>query len=126
MSRPRVVVTGVGAITPLGLTAEETWQGLLTGRSGIGPITQFDPSHLPVRIAGEVKGFDPARYMRFKEARRVSRASQLAAAQALGPMLTPATACAAGTQAVGEGAVLSNSFGLGGQNACLVLRVWEE
>ncbi len=173
MSRPRVVVTGVGAVTPLGLTAEETWQGLLAGRSGIGPITQFDPSHLPVRIAGEVKGFDPARYMPFKEARRVSRASQLALAaaqealamagltpplgeragvvvgtgigglewafaqarllwergwervspfaitaslanmpshhisqwaQALGPILTPVTACAAGTQAVGEGA----------------------
>lgn len=72
MSRPRVVVTGVGAVTPLGLTAEETWQGLLVGRSGIGPITQFDASHLPVRIAGEVKGFDPARYLPAKEARRIS------------------------------------------------------
>jgi len=173
MSRPRVVVTGIGAVTPLGLTAEKTWQGLLAGRSGIGPITQFDPSHLPVRIAGEVKGFDPGQYMPIKEARRISRVSQLAVAaaqealstagltpplgeragvvvgtgigglewafaqarvlwergwervspfgitaslpnmlahhisgwaQALGPTLTVVTACAAGTQAVGEGA----------------------
>ncbi len=76
----RVVITGVGAITPLGLTMPETWQGLLAGRSGIGPITQFDASYLPTRIAGEIKGFDPGRYMNAKEARRISRCSQLAIA----------------------------------------------
>jgi 3-oxoacyl-[acyl-carrier-protein] synthase II len=78
--RPRVVITGMGVISPLGHTADESWQSLLNGRSGIGTITQFDSSHLPVHIAGEVKDFDPADYMNFKEARRVSRASQLAIA----------------------------------------------
>ena len=76
----RVVITGVGAITPLGLTMSETWAGLLAGRSGIGPITQFDASGLPTRIAGEIKGFEPGRYMNPKEARRVARCSQLAMA----------------------------------------------
>ena len=174
-NRRRVVITGLGALTPLALTAEETWQGLLAGRSGIGPITQFDASAFPSRIAGEVKGFDPAAYIPFKEARRMSRVSQFGVAaaqqaladaglepplgeragvllgtsvggiewafdqaralwehglsrvspfgvtaslanmpahhvsrwaQALGPISTVVTACAAGTQAVGEGAEL--------------------
>jgi len=78
----RVVVTGVGAVTPLALTADETWQGLLSGRSGIGPITQFDASDFPTRIAGEVKGFDPQNYIDSKEARRMSRSSQFAVAAA--------------------------------------------
>jgi beta-ketoacyl-acyl-carrier-protein synthase II len=81
-SRPRVVITGLGAITPLGNTVRETWEGLVEGRSGIGPITRFDASDLPVRIAGEVKGFDPTKYIPFKEARRMSRASQVALATA--------------------------------------------
>ncbi len=76
----RVVITGVGAITPLGLTMTETWAGLLAGRSGIGRITHFDASHLLTRIAGEVKGFDPGKYMNPKEARRIARCSQLAIA----------------------------------------------
>jgi len=78
--RPRVVITGVGIISPLGHTAEESWQSLLDGRSGIDTITQFNTDHLPVHIAGEVKDFDPGVYMNFKEARRISRASQLAVA----------------------------------------------
>ena len=76
--RPRVVITGTGIISPLGHSAEENWDSLLQGRSGIGPITQFDPSGLPVLIAGEVKGFSPSDYINFKEARRMSRVSQLA------------------------------------------------
>ena len=76
----RVVITGMGAITPLGLSVEETWAGLIAGRSGITEITHFDASHLPIRIAGEVKGFDPADYIDFKEARRMARVSQLALA----------------------------------------------
>jgi 3-oxoacyl-[acyl-carrier-protein] synthase II len=78
--RRRIVVTGIGAMTPLGLTLKETWEGLMAGRSGIGPITQFDASDLPVRIAGELKGFDPKQYIDFKEARRMSRCSQVAVA----------------------------------------------
>jgi beta-ketoacyl-acyl-carrier-protein synthase II len=80
LGRRRVVVTGVGAVTPLGLTAENTWQGLLTGRSGIGPITRFDANVLPVRIAGEIKDFQPENYMDRKEVRRTSRASHLVVA----------------------------------------------
>ena len=79
-TRKRVVITGVGALTPLALTAEETWEGLLAGRSGVARITQFDASHLPCQIAGEVKDFDPKDYIPFKEARRMSRCSQLAIA----------------------------------------------
>jgi beta-ketoacyl-acyl-carrier-protein synthase II len=78
----RVVITGIGAMTPLGLTLEETWEGLLANRSGIGPITQFDASDLPVRIAGELKGFDPTQYIDFKKARRMSRCSQVSVAMA--------------------------------------------
>jgi len=176
-SRPRAVITGLGAITPLGLSMKEFWEGLLAGRSGITRITQFDASALPCQIAGEVKGFEAKVYMDFKEARRVSRSSQFALAaakeaitdagltggfsdperagvvmgtaigglekldegvtilrtrgwdkanpfitpnalcnmpghhvsrtyQALGPLSTIVTACAAGTQAVGEAAEL--------------------
>ena len=80
--RPRIVITGLGAISPLGLTAAEFWAGLLAGRSGISRITQFDASNLPCQIAGEVKNFDPKQYMDFKEARRMSRCSQMAIATA--------------------------------------------
>lgn len=76
----RVVITGMGAITSLALTVEETWEALVAGQSGIAPITQFDASHLPIRIAGEVKGFDPTDYIHFKEARRMARCSQMAVA----------------------------------------------
>ena len=80
--RPRIVITGIGVMSPLGHTMEESWDSLLNGRSGIGPITQFDASELPSRIAGEVKDFVAKKYMDFKEARRMSRASQLAVAAA--------------------------------------------
>ena len=78
----RVVVTGIGAITDLGLDTASTWQGLVEGRSGIGLITQFDPGTLPVRIAGEVRGFDPLKFLEPKEARRMARCSQFAVADA--------------------------------------------
>ncbi|MBI5956072.1 MAG: beta-ketoacyl-ACP synthase II [Chloroflexi bacterium] len=74
----RVVITGMGAVTPLGLTVQELWDGLIQGRSGVGPITSFDASAYPTRVAAEVKGFDPRNYMDVKEARRMSRCSQLA------------------------------------------------
>jgi len=76
----RVVVTGLGLVSPLGLTVESTWEGLLAGRSGIGGITLFDASEYPVRIAGEVKGFDPCQWLDLKEARRFARFIQLAVA----------------------------------------------
>lgn len=74
----RVVVTGLGAITPLGNTVTEYWQGLLQGRSGIEPITLFDASRHTCRIAGEVKGFDPTDYLDRKEAKRMDRFAQFA------------------------------------------------
>ena len=72
----RVVVTGLGAITPIGNTLAEYWEGLLVGRNGIGPITLFDASRHDCRIAGEVKGFDPHQYMERKEAKRMDRFAQ--------------------------------------------------
>jgi 3-oxoacyl-[acyl-carrier-protein] synthase II len=66
----RVVVTGLGMITPLGLTTHETWQGILAGQSGIGPITCFDASQFTTRIAGCVKNFDATAFLSLKEARK--------------------------------------------------------
>jgi len=78
----RVVVTGVGLVTPLGTDVESTWTGLLAGRSGAAPITKFDPARLSVRFACEVKGFDAAKYMDRKEAKRFDLFAQFALAAA--------------------------------------------
>ena len=83
MNRRRVVVTGIGAMTPLGLTAQEFWENLVAGKSGVGPMTLCDPTPFPCRIAGEVKGFDPVQFINAKEARRMARFSQLGVAAAL-------------------------------------------
>jgi beta-ketoacyl-acyl-carrier-protein synthase II len=80
ISRRRVVITGVGAVTPLGLSVNETWENLLAGRSGIGYVTRFDTSSLRTTFAGEVRGFDPANYMDRKEARRLDLYIQYALA----------------------------------------------
>ncbi len=76
----RVVVTGLGAITPIGNTLTEYWEGLLSGRNGIGLITLFDASRHACRIAGEVKGFDPHDYIERREAKRMDRFAQFAVA----------------------------------------------
>jgi len=78
----RVVITGLGAITPLGLTVEDYWQGLINGRSGIGPITLFDASLYPVKVAAEVKGFEPTNYMHIKRVDRTARCTHFAIAAA--------------------------------------------
>lgn len=70
MTRRRVVITGIGMISPLGIGNEPTWQGLLEGRSGIGPITKFDATDYACRIAGEVKGFDPEKWIEKKEIKK--------------------------------------------------------
>jgi 3-oxoacyl-[acyl-carrier-protein] synthase II len=75
---PRVVVTGMGVVTPLGLDVASTWDAMVAGRSGIGPITQFDPSRLTTRIAGEVKDFDCSAVLDRKDQRRNDRYVQLA------------------------------------------------
>jgi 3-oxoacyl-[acyl-carrier-protein] synthase II len=79
----RVVVTGLGAITPIGNNPTQYWEGLLSGRNGITPITQFDASRHDCRIAGEVKGFDPHDYLDRKEAKRMDRFAQFAIAASL-------------------------------------------
>jgi 3-oxoacyl-[acyl-carrier-protein] synthase II len=79
----RVVVTGLGIVSPLGLDAPSTWEALIAGKSGIGPITLFDASKHPTRFGGEVKGFDATRYVNRKEARRMDRFAQFAAAASL-------------------------------------------
>ncbi len=78
MNRPRVVVTGVGAVTPAGNTAEETWQSVLDGRSGVGPITLFDPEPFPVRIQAEVKEFEIDERVDAKQRRHMNRGVQFA------------------------------------------------
>jgi beta-ketoacyl-acyl-carrier-protein synthase II len=83
MSRPRTVITGLGAITPLGSTIDGFWSNLLAGRSGIRKITQFDPSGLPCQIAGEIPDFNPTNYLDKKEARRLARSAQIALAAAM-------------------------------------------
>ena len=76
----RIVITGMGAITPLGLTVEEHWQGLIAGKSAIGLITRFDTEKYPVKVAAEVKGFDPEQYMDIKRVDRTSLCTQFAIA----------------------------------------------
>lgn len=74
----RVVVTGMGAITPVGNTAPDTWSAFVAGRSGVATVTQFDPDLFPTRVAAEVKNFDPGAFLGPKEARRMARCSQFA------------------------------------------------
>ena len=82
MERRRVVITGLGAVTPIGLTAKESWQAVKDGVCGIAPITQFDPAGMKVQLAAEVKGFEPENYMSKPEAKRMARFTQLAVVSA--------------------------------------------
>ena len=81
--RSRVVITGMGAMTPLGESPDEFWDNLTAGRSGVGPMTLCDPTGYPCRISGEVSGFAAGRYFPEREARRLARFSQLAVAAGL-------------------------------------------
>ncbi len=78
----RVVVTGMGLVTPIGNTVEENWQAILSGRSGIGPITRFNPKRFPTHFAGEVKNFDASKFLDGKELRRNDRYVHYAVAAA--------------------------------------------
>jgi 3-oxoacyl-[acyl-carrier-protein] synthase II len=80
--QPKVVITGMGAVTPLGLTVDEYWQGLINGQSGIGLITRFDASKFPVKVAAEVKGFEATDYMDIKRVDRTALCTQYAIAAA--------------------------------------------
>ena len=73
----RVVITGIGILSPVGLTLDENWENITNGRSGIGHITQFDTTDFSCKIAGEVEGFNPDNYMAAKDAKRMDRFIQL-------------------------------------------------
>jgi 3-oxoacyl-[acyl-carrier-protein] synthase II len=81
--RKRVVVTGLGCISPVGNNVSDTWSAIIAGKSGAGPITHFDASHHKTRFACEVKGFDGAAVLGGKEVRRMDRFTQLAVATTL-------------------------------------------
>ncbi len=80
--RTRVVITGLGCVSPLGLNVKETWDALLAGKSGAGPITRFDASQFKTKFAAEVKGFDPVALFGTREARKMDRFTQFAIASA--------------------------------------------
>ncbi len=82
MTEVRIVVTGIGVVSPIGLTADATWQSLVAGRSGVGRISAFDAEGFETTIAAEIPDFDPTNYMERKEARRADRFSQFALAAA--------------------------------------------
>ncbi|MBI2983868.1 MAG: beta-ketoacyl-ACP synthase II [Chloroflexi bacterium] len=116
--RRRVVITGLGLVSPLGGTVESSWAALRQGKSGIGPITRFDPTGLETTIAGEVKDFDPLQYLDRKEVRRTDRFAQFsvaAAAQALAdaqleitPERAPRVGVAFGSGIGGVGTLVDN------------------
>jgi 3-oxoacyl-[acyl-carrier-protein] synthase II len=113
-----VVVTGIGMVTPLGASAERSWEGLVAGRSGIRPITRFDTSDLNVKIAGEANDFDPLDYMDRKEVRRSDRFAHFAVAAAaqalrdasleLTPDLAPRTGVVFGSGIGGVSTLVDN------------------
>ncbi len=93
--RQRVVITGLGAVSPLGLDVGSTWQGLSEGNSGVSAITTFDTRDFPTKIAASVQGFDPTLYLNQREARRMSPFILYALAAAL-VAKTPAWCCGDG------------------------------
>src|SRR2546430_2920756 len=76
MSKRRIVVTGLGVVSPVGSTVQSAWDAILRGQSGIGPVTRFDVSAFPVRIGGQVRDFDVSQYISSKEARRMDEFMQ--------------------------------------------------
>src|SRR5256884_7222386 len=80
--RRRVVITGIGAVTPLGNDAESSWENLIAGKSSAGPITLFDSSEYAVKFACEASDFDPTHWISYKQARRMDRFAQLVVAAA--------------------------------------------
>ncbi len=78
MNTRRVVITGLGAITPIGNNVEEFWNGLIEGKNGAGPITRFDPSEFPTQFACEVKNYDPSDHLDVKTIKRMDLFTQFA------------------------------------------------
>ena len=107
----RVVVTGLGAITPVGNDVATTWRSLLDGVPGAAPITKFDATRFPVRFAAEVKGFDPLQYMDRKEAKRADQYTQYAVAAALQAMQDAGFADGTGYDPDRTGVILGSGIG---------------
>ncbi|MCC6319527.1 MAG: beta-ketoacyl-ACP synthase II [Gemmatimonadaceae bacterium] len=107
----RVVVTGLGALTPVGNDVASTWSALLAGQSGAGPITQFDASSFPVRIACEVKGFDPLQYMDRKEAKRSDVYTQYAIAASVEAMRDAGFGDGTGFDPFESGVIMGSGIG---------------
>ena len=110
---PRVVVTGVGLVTPVGIGTEETWRALLAGQSGIAPITHFDASGYATRFAGEVKGFEPTRWISAREAKSSMADPFIQFAVAAGAMAVEDAGLATGGE-LGERAGCFIGSGMGG------------
>lgn len=106
----RVVVTGIGTISPLGLDVPSTWEGLISGRSGVDYITQFDAESFDTKFAAEVKNFDPSQYLDRKEVRRMERFVQFAAVAAL-QAVERAHLTIDATNADGIGVIIGAGFG---------------
>ncbi len=83
MTKRRVVITGIGAISPVGNTAEESWEAVINGKSGIGPLTRLDSEQFPVKVAAEVKDFNIEEYIERKEARKMDRFTHYALAASI-------------------------------------------
>lgn len=109
----RVVVTGIGAVTPLGNNTTETWENLKAGKNGIGPVTHFDTEKFKAKLGAEVRNFDPKEYLEVNEILRTDRSVQFAVAAAqqaaeesgIEGTVDPehfVTACASGSNAIGE------------------------
>ena len=111
MSKRRVVVTGLGAITPVGNDVATTWRALLEGKSGAGPITKFDASSFAVRFACEVKDFDPYLYMDRKEAKRADSFTQYAVAAAVQAMRDAGLAEGSGYDPERTGVIIGSGIG---------------
>jgi 3-oxoacyl-[acyl-carrier-protein] synthase II len=124
----RVVVTGLGCISPIGLTVEDYWQNLLAGVSGAARIASFDPEGLPVQIAAEVKGFDPGDYMDRKAAKRMERFAQFSIAAA-GQALSDAGLTVTESNAWDIGAIVATGGGgigaVADETETLVTRGWQ-
>jgi 3-oxoacyl-[acyl-carrier-protein] synthase II len=109
--RRRVVVTGIGGITPVGNDMATTWRALLAGKSGAAPITKFDATNFPVRFAAEVKGFDPVLFMDRKEAKRADAYTQYAVAAAVQAMQDAGFAAGNGYDPDRTGVIIGSGIG---------------
>ena len=121
IQRRRVAITGMGTVNPCGLTVAETWDNLLAGRSGIGPITRFDVSDFTCKIAGQVKGFEPDKYIEKKEQKKMDLFIQYAMAGAQEAMEDAGLAGGELTKAERELFGISIGSGIGGLST-----IWEE